>query len=97
MCQASEAGCQASEAGCQAGLAIFYTCLVCVVFIIILYIYWCYIRSSHYKKLYQKLKQFKGLKYSHSTNQPEELPQLKPINNTNCHMGRVRHLSLSII
>ena len=40
----------------------------------------------HYKKLYQKLKQFKGFKYSYLTNQPEQLPQPQPVSNTNCHM-----------
>ena len=55
-------------------------------FIIGLYIYWYYIRPRHYEKLYQKLKQFKGIKKSHLTNQPEEISPSKPITNTNSHM-----------
>ena len=38
------------------------------------------------KKIYQKLKQFKGFKLSHLPNKPEEEHQLKPISDTNCHM-----------
>ena len=66
---------------------------LCVVFIIILYIYWSYTRPSHYKNLYQKLEQFKGFKHYHITNQLEEVSQSKPVSNTaklathtNCHM-----------
>ena len=33
-----------------------YIGLLCVIFIIVLYIYWYYIRPRHYEKLYQKLK-----------------------------------------
>ena len=63
----------------------FYIGLLCVVFIIVLYIYWYYIRPRHYEKIYQKLKQFKGFKKSHLTDQPKDEPQVKPITNTNCH------------
>ena len=49
-------------------------------------IYCYYISPWLYKKLYQKPKQFKGFKYSHLTNQPEELPQPQPPTNTNCHV-----------
>ena len=42
-----------------------YIGLLCVIFIIILWVYWYYIKPNYYKKLYQKLKQFKGFKYSH--------------------------------
>ena len=63
----------------------FYIGLLCVIFIIVLYIFWYYIRPKHYKKLYQKLKQFKGFKKSHPTDQPKDEPQVKPITNTNCH------------
>ena len=63
----------------------FYIGLLCVIFIIVLYIYWYYIRPRHYEKLYQKLKQFKGFKKSHLTDQPKDEPQVKPIPNTNCH------------
>ena len=63
-----------------------YIGLSCVIFIIVLYVYWYYIRPRHYEKLYQKLKQFKGLKKSHLTDQPKDEPQVKPITNTNCHM-----------
>ena len=63
----------------------FYIGLLCVIFIIVLYIYWYYIRPRHYEKLYQKLKQFKGFKKSHLTDQPKDEPQVKPITNTNCH------------
>ena len=61
-----------------------YIGLLCVIFIV-LYIYWYYIRPRHYEKLYQKLKQFKGFKKSHLTDQPKDEPQVKPITNTNCH------------
>ena len=51
-----------------------------------------YIKPTYYKKLYQKLKQFKGFKKSHLqrscppvTDQPKDDPQVKPITNTNCH------------
>ena len=63
----------------------FYIGLLCVIFIIVLYIYWYYIRPRHYKKLYQKLKQFKGFKKFHITDQSKDEPQVKPITNTNCH------------
>ena len=64
----------------------FYIGLLCVIFITVLYIYWYYIRPRHYQKLYQKLKQFKGFKKSHLTDQPEEVSPSKPITNTNSHM-----------
>ena len=64
----------------------FYIGLLCVIFIIVLYIYWYYIRPRQYEKLYQKLKQFKGFKHSHLTNQPEEISPSKSITNTNSHM-----------
>ena len=64
----------------------FYIGLICVIFIIVLYIYWYYIRPRHYEQLYQKLKHFKGLKKSHLTNQPEEISPSKPITNTNSLM-----------
>ena len=61
-----------------------YIGLLCVIFIIVLYIYWYYIKPRHYEKLYQKPKQFKGFKKSHLTDQPKDEPQVKPITNTNC-------------
>ena len=63
----------------------FYIGLLCVILIIVLYIYWYYIRPKHYEKIYQKLKQFKRFKKSHLTDQPKDEPQVKPIANTNCH------------
>ena len=63
----------------------FYIGLLCVIFIIVLYIYWYYIRPKHYEKIYQKQKQFKGFKKSHLTDYPKDEPQVKPITNTNCH------------
>ena len=63
----------------------FYIGLLCVIFIIVLYIYWYYIKPNYYKKLYQKLKQFKGFKYSHVTNKEEEQELTPPNTNTNCH------------
>ena len=62
-----------------------YTSLLCVIFVIVLYIYWYYTKIGYCKKLYQKLKQFKGFEHFHLPNQPKEEPQLKPITNTNCH------------
>ena len=62
-----------------------YIGLLCVIFIIVLYIYWYYIKPRHYEKLNQKLKQFKGFKKSHLTDQPKDEPQVKPITNTICH------------
>ena len=64
----------------------FYIDSLCVIFIIVLYIYWYYIRPRFYEKLYQKLTQFKGFRKSHLTNQHEELSTSKPITNTNSHM-----------
>ena len=64
----------------------FYIGLLCVIFIIVLYIYWYYIRPRHYEKLYQKLKQFKGFNKFHITNQPEKISPSKPNTNTNSHM-----------
>ena len=63
----------------------YYVGLSCVNFNIILYTSRCYIRRRRYKKLYQKLKQFKGFKYSHSTNQTEEEELPQPVSNTICH------------
>ena len=62
-----------------------YIGFLCVIFIIILFIYWYYIRPRHYEKLYQKLKHIKGFKKSHLTDQPKDEPQVKPITNTTCH------------
>ena len=64
----------------------FYIGLLCVIFIIVSYIYWYYIRPRHYEKLYQKLKQFKGFKKFHLTNKEEEQELTPPNTNTNCHM-----------
>ena len=64
-----------------------YICFLCVISIVVLYIYWCYIIPSRYKKIYQKLKLLKGFKHSHLTNQPEEVSQYKPLSHTNCHMS----------
>ena len=47
--------------------------------------YWYYIKHNYYEKLYQKLEQFKGFKYSHLTNKEEE-QELTPTNtSTNSH------------
>ena len=69
-----------------------YIGLLCVIFIIILWVYWYYIRPNYYKKLYQKLKQFKGFKYSHLqrsyppvTNKEEEQELTPPNTSTNSH------------
>ena len=62
-----------------------YIGLLCVIFIIFLWVYWYYIRPNYYKKLYQKLKHFKGFKKSPLTDQPKDEPKVKPITNTNCH------------
>ena len=64
----------------------FYTGLLCVIFIIVLYIYWYFIRPRHYENLYQILKQFKGFKKSHLTNKEEEHEFTPPVTNTNSHM-----------
>ena len=61
-----------------------YIGLLCVIFIIILWVYWYYIRPNYYKNLYQKLKQFKGFKHSHLTNKEEEQELTPPNTNTNC-------------
>ena len=63
----------------------FYIGLLCLIFFIVLYMYWFYIKPKHYEKIYQKLKQFKGFKKSHLTDQPKDEPQVKPITNTNSH------------
>ena len=63
----------------------FYIGLLCVIFIIVLYIYWYYIRPRLYEKLYQKLKQFKGFKHSHLTNKEEEQELTPPNTSTNSH------------
>ena len=62
-----------------------YLGLLCVIFIIILWVYWYYIKPNYYKKLYQKLKQFKGFKYSHLTNKEEEQELTPPNTSTNSH------------
>ena len=62
-----------------------YIGLLCVIFIIILWVYWYYIKPNYYKKLYQKLKQFKGFKYSHLTNKEEEQELTPPNTSTNSH------------
>ena len=47
-----------------------------IIFIgIIVVIYWNYIRPMSFKKIYKKLQQFEGFKYSHLTNQEREAPQ----------------------
>ena len=61
---------------------------IILIILFIIVIYWKYIRTMSYKKIYKKLLQFKGFKYSHLTNQEreaaatEDIPVLK---NTNCH------------
>ena len=62
-----------------------YIGLLCVIFIIILWVYWYYIKPNYYKKLYQNLKQFKGFKYSHLTNKEEEQELTPPNTSTNSH------------
>ena len=62
-----------------------YIGLLCVIFIIILWVYWYYIKPNYYKKLYQKLEQFKGFKYSHLTNKEEEQELTPPNTSTNSH------------
>ena len=56
-----------------------------VIFLCMFSLYWSKIRPRHYKKLYNNLKQYKGFKFSHLTNQQEE--ELTPaISKTNCHL-----------
>ena len=69
-----------------------YIGLLCVIFIIILWVYWYYIKPNYYKKLYQKLEQFKGFIYSHLqrscppvTNKEEEQELTPPNTSTNSH------------
>ena len=62
-----------------------YKGLLCVFFIIVLYIYLDYIKPNSHKKIYQKQKQFKGFKYSHLTNKEEEQELTPPITSTNSH------------
>ena len=52
----------------------FIVCLIIFIGIIVV-IYWNYIRPMSYKKIYKKLQQFAGFKYSHLTNQEREAPQ----------------------
>ena len=52
----------------------FIVCLIIFIGIIVV-IYWNYIRPMSYKKIYKKLQQFTGFKYSHLTNQEREAPQ----------------------
>ena len=52
----------------------FIVCLI-IFIVIIVVIYWNYIRPMSFKKIYKKLLQFEGFKYSHLTNQEKEDPQ----------------------
>ena len=52
----------------------FIVCLIIFIGIIVV-IYWNYIRPMSFKKIYKKLQQFAGFKYSHLTNQEREVPQ----------------------
>ena len=52
----------------------FIVCLIIFIGIIVV-IYWNYIRPMSFKKIYKKLQQFAGFKYSHLTNQEREAPQ----------------------
>ena len=65
---------------------IYYVGLFCVIFIIILNLYWYYIRPRHYTKLHQKSKNFEGFKYFRLTNQSEAEELTQPVRNTFCHM-----------
>ena len=49
----------------------FIVCLI-IFIVIIVVIYWNYIRPMSFKKIYKKLLQFEGFKYSHLTNQERE-------------------------
>ena len=49
----------------------FHITLRMIIKVIIIIINWCYIGPEWYEEVYKKLKQFKGFKYSHLTNQKE--------------------------
>ena len=51
----------------------------------IFYIYYHFYRPKLYEKINSQLKQFKGFKYSHLTNQEDEEKIELPVSNTNCH------------
>ena len=62
--------------------------IICITVIVIIFIiYWYYTRPNWYKKIYKKLLQFEGFKYSNLTNQEQQGEALtQPVSNTNCHM-----------
>ena len=62
-----------------------YFVIIVVIGLGIFYIYYHYYRPKWYEKIYSQLKQFKGFKYSHLTNQEDEEKIEPPITNTNCH------------
>ena len=65
--------------------------------VIIVVIYWNYIRPMFFKKIYKKLLQFDGFKYSHLTNQEGEATIETSHSNTHSNMHEATHSNMHFI
>ena len=65
--------------------------------VIIVVIYWNYIRPMFFKKIYKKLLQFEGFKYSHLTNQEGEATIETSHSNTHSNMHEATHSNMHFI
>ena len=73
-----------------------------IIIVIIVVIYWNYIRPMFFKKIYKKLLQFDGFKYSHLTNQEgeatiEESTHTASHSNTHSNMHEATHSNMHFI
>ena len=65
--------------------------------VIIVVIYWNYIRPMFFKKIYKKLLQFDGFKYTHLTNQEGEATIETSHSNTHSNMHEATHSNMHFI
>ena len=68
-----------------------------IIIVIIVVIYWNYIRPMFFKKIYKKLLQFDGFKYSHLTNQEGEATIETSHSNTHSNMHEATHSNMHFI
>ena len=68
-----------------------------IIIVIIVVIYWNYIRPMFFKKIYKKLLQFDGFKYTHLTNQEGEATIETSHSNTHSNMHEATHSNMHFI
>ena len=75
---------------------LLYIVISVFIFLCIFAVCWYCIRPGWYKKFYENLKQFKGFKYFHLTNQEEQQEPTPPITSTKCHFSKFGSSGLGI-